>query len=62
MEIWLPSKRSAVAPAVYSRGFENLTKLTFGALRKNHVASPGFEDITKITTKPRLPRVVSNAS
>ena len=38
-DIWLPSKRFVVTPAVYPRVFEILTTLTFGALCKNHIVS-----------------------
>ena len=47
-----PSKRCVVAPAVYSRVFEILTTLTFGALRKKkkkNIVSTAFEDVTKKT-------------
>ena len=46
-DMWLPSKRLVVATAVYSRLFEILTTLTFGALRKNHIMSKTFEDTQK---------------
>ena len=58
------SKRFMVTPIVYPRVFENLTTLTFGALRTNHNVSPTFEDIQKThkteTKKTRHPRAVSN--
>ena len=38
-DIWPPSKRFVVTPAVYPRLFEILTTLTFGALRKNHIVT-----------------------
>ena len=46
-EIWLPSKRFTVTPAVCPRLFEILTTLKFGALRKDHIVSTACEDITK---------------
>ena len=46
-DIWPPSKRVTVTPAVCPRSFEFLTTLTFGALRRNHIVPTGFETIAK---------------
>ena len=58
--------RVLVTPAVYSRVFEILTRLTSGALRINHIVSLIFDDINKKKTKkskrkkkPRRPRAAN---
>ena len=47
-DVKLPLMRVLVTPAVYPpRVFEFLITSTFGAQRKNHIASTASEDITK---------------
>ena len=54
-QIWLAfTKRFVVTPAVYPRLFKNLTTLTFGALRKNHIASSSAIVLMFLRSK-RLP-------
>ena len=60
------SKRFTVTPVLYSRVFEILSALTFGALRKKKHCVNSVRDHRKKkgkrTMKPRRPRVVSHVS
>ena len=49
-------KRVMVTPPVCPRLVENLTTLTFGALRRSHVVSTAFETVAKKAGKARCPR------
>ena len=46
-DIWLPSKRYIVTPAVCPHLFKFLTTLTFGTLRNDHIVSTTFETTEK---------------